>query len=68
MPRPYALDHDHLLGVHGGPQVDGEGEDVEGEDDGDDPLDDSGGVVLLDALAGAEGDAERDLDDNEEEF
>lgn len=68
VPCPYALDDDHLLGVHRGPQVDGEGEDVEGEDDGDDPLDDSGGVVLVNAGAGTECDAERELDDNEEEF
>ena len=36
-----------ILGADGGQQVEEEGEDVEGEDEGEDPLQDGGVVVLL---------------------
>lgn len=65
---PASGDGVHVLRVHRGPQVDDEGEDVEGEDGGDDPLEDGGLVVHLLAGADGEGDAEGELDDDEEEL
>lgn len=46
------------LGVHGWPQVDDEGEDVEGKDESDEPLDDGGRVLFLLEGACGEGDGE----------
>jgi hypothetical protein len=54
--------------VHGGPQVDDEGEDVGGEDEGDDPLEDGSGVTLLDARADGEGDDEGEFEEDKAEF
>lgn len=54
--------------MHGRPQVEDEGEDVEGEDEGDDPFEDGGDVVLLLPGAGGEGDGEAELGEDEEEL
>lgn len=54
--------------VHGGPQVDDEGEDVGGEDESDDPLEDGSGVTLLDARADGEGDDEGEFEEDEAEL
>lgn len=55
-------------GVHGGPQVEDEGEDVEGEDEGDDPFEDGGDVVLFLPGARGKGDGEAELGEDEEEL
>ena len=57
-----------VAGAHGGEEVDVEGEDVEGEDEGDGPLEHGGGVGGLLEVAGGEGDGEDDLDDDEGEL
>lgn len=49
-------------------EVDDEGDGVEGEDEGDDPLEDGGRVSLLLAAEDAEGDDEGELDDDESEL
>jgi hypothetical protein len=54
--------------VDRGEQVDVEGEYVEGEDEGDDPLENRGGVGGLLEVAGAEGDGQNYLDDDEDEL
>ena len=54
-----------LLGGGSRVQVDDKREDVGGEDEGDDPLEDGGGVVVACGHAGGEGDGEHDLDDDE---
>lgn len=51
---------------HGRVQVDEEGEDVKGENEGDDPLEDGGLVVALLEVGGDEGDGEEQLDDDED--
>ena len=56
------------LGADGRVEVDGEGEDVEGEDEGDGPLDGGAGVVVLGPGGCHEGDGEEELDDNEDEL
>lgn len=56
------------LGFDGGPQVDEEGEDVEGEDEGDDPLEDGGHVVVLAEVVDGEGDGQRQLDQDKGEL
>lgn len=66
--QPLAFSDEHLLRVHRGPEVDGEREDVKGEDDGDDPLDDGGGVVLLGAGADTKGNTEGHLEYDEEQL
>lgn len=55
-------------GVARGPQVDDEGEDVEGEDEGDGPLEDGGVVEVVVQVAHAEADGEAELDDDEDEL
>ncbi len=57
-----------LLGRSRRVQVDDEGEDVGGEDEGDDPLEDCGGVVVVCCHAGGEGHGEDDLDEHEGEL
>lgn len=57
-----------LAGAHGRVQVDEEGEDVHGEDEGDEPLEDGGRVEVVREVAGDEGDGEDDFDDNEGEL
>lgn len=57
-----------LLGARGGVQVDDVREDVEGEDEGDDPLDVGGHVLAVAEGEDAEGDGEGDLDDDEGEL
>ena len=56
------------LGVDGGPEVDDKGEDVEGEDEGDDPLEDGGDVVVARPVGGDEADGQEELDDDEDEL
>lgn len=58
----------HVLGRGGRVQVDVEGKDVTGEDEGDDPLQHGTRVVVLGEGAGDEGDGEQDLDDDEDEL
>lgn len=50
-----------VLRVAGGEEVEREGGDVEGEDEGDDPLDDGGDVVVVLPVADAEGWEERNF-------
>lgn len=57
-----------VLGRGGRVQVDVEGKDVAGEDEGDDPLQHGARVVVLGERAGDEGDGEQDLDDDEGEL
>jgi hypothetical protein len=45
-------------------QVNEEGDDVEGKDEGDDPLKDGGNVVVFGDAAGDKGDGEAEFDDN----
>jgi hypothetical protein len=54
--------------VDGRPQVDVEGEDEEGEDEGDDPLEDGGDVVVLGPRGGGEDGGEHQLDEDEDEL
>lgn len=54
-----------MLGVHGRVQVHVEGEDVEAEDEGDDPLEDGGDVPVLEAVHNNKGDGQADGDDDE---
>lgn len=56
------------LGEDGGDEVDEEGEDVEGEDEGYDPFEDGAHVFVVLVVAGAEGDGEGDFDDDESKF
>ena len=49
-------------------EVEEEGEDVEGEDEGNDPLEDGGDVLLGGEHGGGEDDGEDDLDEDEDEF
>lgn len=56
------------LGLDGGPQVDEEGEDVEGEDEGDHPLEDGGHVVVLAEVVDGEGDGQRQFDQDKGEL
>lgn len=53
---------------HGRPQVDYEGEDVEAEDEGDDPLQDRGVVEVAAVPRHAEADGEAELDDDERQL
>lgn len=53
---------------HGRVQVDEEREDVEGENEGDDPLEDGGLVVELLEIGRDEGDREEQLDDDEDQL
>lgn len=57
-----------VLGGGGRVQVDVEGEDVGGEDEGDDPLEHGAGVVVAGEGAGDEGDGQQYLDDDEGEL
>lgn len=57
-----------LLGPDGGQQVDEEGQDVEGEDESDDPLEDGGDVFLAFEGGDAEDDGEGDFDEDEGQF
>jgi hypothetical protein len=63
---------DEALGVglcaDGGGEVDPEGDCVEGEDDGDDPLEDGGGVVVVGEVAAGKGYGEDDLDEDKGEL
>ena len=52
----------------GGPQVDDEGEDVKGEDEGDDPLEVGGDVLVAGEGQGGKGDGQDDLDEDEGEL
>lgn len=54
-----------MLGGGGRVEVDVEGEDVKGEDEGDDPLEHGAGVVVAREGARDEGDGEEDFDDDE---
>lgn len=45
-----------ISGAHGREEVDVEGEDVKGEDEGDEPLENGGRIVLFGPVAGHEGD------------
>ena len=56
------------LGGGGRVQVDVEGKDVGREDEGDDPLQDGAGVVVLRGGADGKGDGQGDLDDDEGEL
>jgi hypothetical protein len=56
------------LGADGGDEVDEEGEDVAGEDEGDGPLQHGGGVVAVLEVGGAEGDGEGDFEEDEGEL
>ena len=51
-----------------GQQVDEEGEDVKGEDEGDDPLEDGGDVLVYAERGGGEDDGEGGLDEDEGEL
>lgn len=57
-----------VAGAHGGEEVDVEGEDVKGEDEGDGPLEHGSCVGGLFEVAGCEGDGEDHLDDDEGEL
>jgi len=57
-----------VAGAHGGEEVDVEGEDVKGEEEGDGPFEHGGGVGGLLEVAGREGDGEDYLDDDEDEL
>lgn len=57
-----------VAGGDGGPEVDDEGEDVEAEDQGDDPLEDGGGVDVAAQPGHAEADGQGELDDDEEQL
>ena len=56
------------LGADGGQEVDDEGEDVECEDEGDDPLEDGGDVFVVAPVGGDEDDGEDEFDDDEGEL
>jgi hypothetical protein len=53
------------LGADGGQEVDDEGEDVKGEDEGNDPFEDGGDVVVVAPVGADEDDCEDELDDDE---
>lgn len=57
-----------LAGAHGRVEVNEEGEDVEGEDEGDQPLEDGGGVPVAGPVAADESDGQDDFQDDEREF
>ena len=57
-----------VAGADGRVEVDDEREDVEREDEGDQPLEDNGGVGVAGEVAGYEGDGEQDLNDDEDEL
>lgn len=54
--------------VDGGQQVDDEGEDVKGEDEGDDPFEDGGDVGVMGEGGAGEGDGEDELDKDKGEL
>lgn len=57
-----------VLCVDGGDEVDEEGEDVKGEDEGDDPLKDGGDVAVVGEGGGGEDDGEGELDEDKGEL
>jgi len=60
--------HAVALGHPGWPQVDDEGQDVEGEDEGNYPLEVGGDALLVSEGEDAKGDDEGDLDEDESEL
>lgn len=56
------------LGADGGQEVDDKGEDVKGEDEGDDPLEDGGDVVVVAPVGGDEDDGQDELDEDKGEL
>lgn len=54
-----------VAGGHGRVEVDEEGEDVEGEDEGDGPLENRGRVVVAQEVGRDEGDGQDELDEDE---
>jgi hypothetical protein len=59
---------DVVLRPYAGEQVDEEGKDVEGEDEGDEPLEDGGSVAVAGRVADAETDGHSDFDQDEGEL
>lgn len=57
-----------IAGAHGWVQINEEGEDVEGEDKGDNPFEDGSGVAGSEAGCDGEGDGQGELDEHEGEF
>lgn len=57
-----------VLCPHGRPQVDGKGQHVESEDEGDNPLEDGGRVAIACPRRGSECDAEEELGEDEGEL
>lgn len=55
-------------GADGGQQVEEEGHDVEGEDEGDDPLQHGGHVGASRVVGDGEGDGQRELDEDEDQL
>lgn len=51
--------------AHGGQQVNDEGKDVKGENEGNDPFEDGGYVLVVAPVGGDEDDSENELDDDE---
>lgn len=56
------------LGAHARQEIEEEGEDVEGEDQGDQPFDDGGDVGVFAKGGGGEDDGQEGLDDDEGQF
>lgn len=56
------------LGLGGGPQVDGEGPDIGGEDEGDDPFQVGGDGPIVGSHIDEEGNGEAELDEDEREL
>lgn len=54
--------------MNGGPQVDDEGKDVQGEDEGDDPFKHGGHVGVVGVGGGCKDDGEDELDEDKGEF
>jgi len=57
-----------MFRAHRRPQIQHERQNVKGEDQGDDPLDDSGNVLVVVPRCGAEDDGKGDFDDDESQF
>jgi len=57
-----------LFRAHRWPQIQHERQDVKGEDQGNDPLDDSGDILVVMPGCGGKDDGKGDLDDDEYQF
>lgn len=57
-----------IFGLYCREEIDEEGEDVEGEDEGDGPFEDCRGVIVFFVACDAEGDGEGDFEEDEGQF